>query len=138
MPSRAAPSFQPLAVRRLSRLPKISSSVIAAIFWEGMEKPAESEATRISKRASIHKRLYLDQYGTRAVLTDKNNRTWRQNICARQEDCRRVFHRLEPRGRHREHSHLIDRAESVLPGAYQSVAARGVTLKIEDCVDKML
>ena len=57
---------------------------------------------------------------------------------ARQEDRRRVAHLLQPAGRHGEEAELVHRAEAVLGGAHDAVAAARLALEIQHRVDQVL
>ena len=57
---------------------------------------------------------------------------------AREEDRRRVLHFLQSRAAHGEEAELVGRAEAVLGGAHDAVAAARLALEIQHGVDQVL
>ena len=95
-------------------------------------------AARITTAAAINQRLHLDQERARAFPHRKNGAARLLSVRAREENRRRVAHRLQAILQHGEHPQLIDRAEAVLHRAQHAEAAARLAFKIQHRIDHML
>ena len=96
------------------------------------------DAPRRPEAHAIHQCLQLDQQRPPALARHGDDAAGGRLGGARQEDRRRVLHFLQARAGHGEEAQLVHRAEAVLGGAHDAVAAAGLALEIQHGVDQVL
>ena len=99
---------------------------------------ADGKAARIGRMRRVHQRLDLDQQGARAFKRGQDAGARHGFAMIGQEQLRRIADPAQPFLRHREHTELVDRAETVLHRAHQPKGRVRVALEVEHGVDDVL
>ena len=86
----------------------------------------------------IDERLNFNEDRTRAFLRHQHSRARHVGLVFREKDGRGIRHPPQAMIRHSKDAELVDGAEAVLEGAYQTEVRMRIALEIEDRIDDVL